>query len=39
MSVRAERDGRWERMLDTPDGPKGQTGEAKDMPKDQAPGA
>ena len=32
-------DGGWVRKKDTPDGPKDQTGEAKDMPKDQAPGA
>jgi len=32
-------DGRWLRVKDTPDGPKGQEGTAADMPKDQAPGA
>jgi len=35
MGVRAEEDGRWVRMKDTPDGPKDETGDAKTMPKDK----
>ncbi len=34
-----ESDGRWIRVRETPDGPKGQEGTRESMPKDQAPGA
>ncbi len=39
MGVRAEVNGSWLRKKDTPDGPKGQTGDSSDMPKGQAAGA
>jgi len=37
MAFKAKKDGRWQRKKETPDGPKDQTGEAKDMPKDPTP--